>query len=199
MNKHFDRLVELLSRLPGIGPRHATRIVLALLNKSPGELTDLASGISQLPQTVRLCKECFNVSDDDLCPLCKDASRPEHSILVVERISDLQAVERAGLWSGRYHVLGGSIDPVGRPSGEHLRIGELIGRARDLSKKHGSCEVVLATGTDSAGETTAQFIRQELAGIQGLSITQLGKGLATGAHLEYADEATLKHALEGRK
>lgn len=199
MNKHFDRLVELLARLPGIGPRHATRIVLALLNKSAGELSDLASGISSLPQTVRLCRECFNVSDNDRCPLCKDASRPEHTILVVERVSDLQAVERAGIWSGRYHVLGGSIDPVGMPSGEHLRIGELVSRVRNLSNTHGSCEVVLATGTDSAGETTAQFIRHELADIPGLSITQLGKGLATGAHLEYADEATLKHALEGRK
>lgn len=199
MNRHFDRLVELIARLPGIGPRHATRVVLSLLNRKSEQVRELAETIAQLHKTVRLCQECFNVSENVHCAICKDSLRDDKSLLIVEKVSDLQALERTALWKGRYHVLGGNIDPVGNGNQGELHIPELKRRVSSLTKKHGNAEAVLATGTDTAGEATALFLKRELSDIKGLTLTRLGRGLATGAHLEYADEITLKHALEGRK
>lgn len=199
MNRHFDRLVELIAKLPGIGPRHATRVVLALLNKRPADVQELAKAIAELPKTIRLCRACFNVSENDHCVICKDSLRDERSVLIVEKISDLQAIERSGLWKGRYHVLGGSIDPVGNGNRNDLHVPELKRRLASLIQAHGTAEAVLATGTDTAGDATALFMKRELAGMTGLTLTRLGRGLASGAHLEYADELTLKHSLEGRK
>jgi recombination protein RecR len=199
MNHHFDKLVELIARLPGIGPRHATRVVLALLNRPPGQVKELADAIARMPSAIQLCRECFNVSDNAHCAICKDSLRQQDSVLVVEKISDLQAMERTGLWKGRYHVLGGSIDPVGNGNHGQLHIPQLKRRLSSLVKAHGSAEAVLATGTDTAGEATALYLKRELSDIIGLTLTRLGRGLATGAHLEYADELTLRHAVESRK
>jgi recombination protein RecR len=199
MNRHYDRLIELFARLPGIGPRHAGRIVLSLLGRDPTDIQAFAQALGDLPTQVTLCKACFNVTDRDQCAICTDASRSVDALFVVERISDLQAVERAGLWKGRYHVLGGTIDPVGTDQGAVLRVRELAVRARELVARHGSVELVLATGTDTAGEATAQFLAKELASLKDVRLTRLGRGLSSGTHLEYADEMTLKHALESRK
>lgn len=199
MNRHFDRLVELIARLPGIGPRHATRVALALLNKKPEQVRELADAIAQLPKLVRLCEHCFNVSDNAHCAICKDSLRDDKALLIVEKISDLQAIERSALWKGRYHVLGGTIDPVGNGNRPELHLPELKRRLAALVKEHGSAEAAIATGTDAAGESTALYLKKELGEIDGLHLTRLGRGLASGAHLEYADEMTLKHSLEGRK
>lgn len=198
MNKYFDNLVELIAKLPGIGPRHATRIALFLVSGNERDVQDLAGAIAHLPQSVRLCTECFNISDVALCPICSDTGRDDSSVMVVEKVSDLQAVERSGIWKGRYHVLGGTIDPVGRSAGSHIRIPELIHRVAKIAKDR-PLEVVLATGTDAGGEATALYIKEELTKSDNLSVTRLGRGLATGAHLEYADELTLRHSLESRK
>jgi len=199
MNRHFDRLVELIAKLPGIGPRHATRVVLALLNRSPAQVHELADAIAQLPKAIQLCRQCFNVSEDGHCAICKDSLRQEESVLIVEKISDLQAMERNALWKGRYHVLGGNIDPVGSGNHGQLHIAELKQRLTSLIETHGKAEAVLATGTDTAGEATSLYLKRELGDIDGLLVTRLGRGLATGAHLEYADELTLKHAVDSRK
>ncbi|HXV26775.1 MAG TPA: recombination mediator RecR [Candidatus Paceibacterota bacterium] len=197
-NRHFDNLVQLLSRLPGIGPRHATRIVLSLVDRPASETRALADAVAALPASVRLCGECFNVSENGRCGICGDTTRESASLLVVERVSDLQAVERAGAWRGMYHVLGGTLEPGDNEHGK-LRVPELIARLRKLVSGDKSAEAVLATGTDADGDATAMFIARELGGIPGIRVTRLARGLSTGAHLEYADELTLRHALESRK
>jgi recombination protein RecR len=167
------------------------------MDRPEQELSELAASIAGLSSSVRLCRECFNVSEHDRCAICNDSSREPSQILVVERVSDLQSIERSGLWRGRYHVLGGSIEPGSDANGLH--IAGLQERIRKVIAKHGDAELALATGTDSAGEATALYLRKSFSPTDKLRITRLAKGLASGTHVEYADEATLKHAVEQRR
>jgi len=199
MDAAFSAIVKLIEKLPGIGPRHAARLVLALLDRPQAELDELGDAIRELKTRVRQCRECFNVSDDGLCAVCRDGKRDVRSMLVVEKVTDLESVERAGIWRGVYHVLGGSIAPVDGTGPEHLRISELASRVDRIVQEAGSLELVLATNPTSAGEMTAMYLRDIFAGIPGVRTTRLARGLSTGTHLEYADELTLKHALDARK
>lgn len=195
----LEEIAKLFQRLPGIGPRAAVRIVLALLDAPQTELDELGTAITQLKDRVRQCRECFNLSDNGLCPICRDTRRNLKAILVVEKVTDLQSVERAGIWHGLYHVLGGAIAPVENVGPEHLRIRELAERVDRICQEAGSLELVLATNPTSAGEMTAMYLRDLFRGMPGVRTTRLARGLATGTHLEYADEITLKHALDSRK
>lgn len=199
MDPAFAAIVKLLEKLPGIGPRHAARLVLALLDKPQTDLDELGSAIRELKSRVLQCRECFNVSDDGLCAICRNSRRDVKSVLVLEKVTDLEAVERSGVWKGVYHVLGGSIAPVDGVGPEHLRIRELAERVDRVLQQAGSVELVLATNPTSAGEMTAMYLRDLFAGVPGVRTTRLARGLSTGTHLEYADELTLKHALESRK
>ncbi|MCC6405186.1 MAG: recombination protein RecR [Candidatus Yanofskybacteria bacterium] len=199
MDPSFERIAKLLQTLPGVGPRASVRLVLALLDRPQAQLDELGSAISQLKERVRQCTECFNVSEDELCGICRDRRRDARSLLVVEKITDLQSVERAGLWRGLYHVLGGAISPVDGVGPEHLRIRELTERVDRFVQQAGAVEIVLATNPTSSGEMTALYIRDLFARVPGIKVTRLARGLATGTHLEYADEITLKHALDSRK
>lgn len=195
----IEDIAKLFQKLPGIGPRAAMRMVLALLDKPQPELDELGAAITQLKDRVRQCRECFNLSDDGICAVCRDSRRDPKAILVVEKVTDLQSVERAGLWRGLYHVLGGAIAPMDNVGPEHLRIRELAERVDRFVQQVGSVELVLATNPTSSGEMTAMYIRDLFRGMPGVRTTRLARGLATGTHLEYADEITLKHALDSRK
>ncbi len=199
MDPAFEAVVKLFQKLPGIGPRAAARMVLALLDKPQQELTELGSAIVELKERVRQCHECFNVSDEAVCAVCRDRRRDPKAILVVEKVTDLQSVERAGIWHGLYHVLGGAIAPVDNMGPEQLRIRELAERVDRICQQVGSVELVLATNPTSSGEMTAMYLRDLFRGMPGVRTTRLARGLATGTHLEYADEITLKHALDARK
>jgi recombination protein RecR len=199
MDPVFQDIAKLLQKLPGIGPRASVRMILALLDRSQSELDELGNAIRQLKTRVQLCSECFNVSDEGICVICRDTRRNPKTVLVVEKITDLQSVERAGLWKGLYHVLGGAIAPVDNVGPEHLRIRELAERVDRFVQQAGSVELVLATNPTSAGEMTAMYLRDLFHKAPGVRTTRLARGLSTGTHLEYADEITLRHALESRK
>lgn len=197
--EQFQEIAKLFQKLPGVGPRAAVRMVLSLLEKPQTELDELGTAIVQLKDRVRQCGECFNLSENGICTVCRDVRRDPKAILVVEKVTDLQSVERAGLWHGLYHVLGGAIAPVNNVGPEHLRIRELAERVDRMCQQTGSVELVLATNPTSSGEMTAMYVRDLFRGMPGVRTTRLARGLASGTHLEYADEITLKHALDSRK
>lgn len=199
MDRAFKSIADLIATLPGIGPRHASRITLALMDRPPDELAELGDAIAHIRDRILQCGQCYNVSDDGLCAICRDRRRDAQTIMVLERITDLESVERAGVWHGTYHVLGGAISPVDGIGPERLRLTELAARVDRVLEETGSLELVLATNPTSSGEMTALYIRDMFTGMPGVRTTRLARGLATGTHLEYADEVTLKHALESRK
>ena len=199
MDPVFQSIIDIIRKLPGIGPRHATRIILSLVDKPQPELNELADAIRDLKQRVQQCSECFNLSSDGLCSVCRDRRRDSRSIFVVEKVTDVESLERARVWQGLYHVLGGAISPIDGVGPEHLRLNELVVRIDRYLPEVGSLEIVLATNPTASGEMTAKYIRNYLIKIPGIRITRLARGLATGTHLEYADEITLKYALDQRK
>ncbi len=198
MNTKFKQTVKLLQKLPGVGPRQAARFILSLLEKDESELRELGLAISNLKKDIRTCKECFNVSENGLCHICSDPKRDRTKLMVVEKITDLEPVEKTGLYKGLYHVLGGAIDPLNNNSPETLKFRELIRRTDELSKDK-NIEMIIATNPTTTGETTALYIKELVKNKKDLTLTRLGRGLASGSNLEYADELTLKNALEYRK
>lgn len=199
MDKAFKDIAALLQKLPGIGPRHAARIVLSLMDRSDAELSELGTAITELHTRVLQCRECFNLSDDGLCTVCRNGRRDPKAIMVVEKVTDLDTLERSGLWRGLYHVLGGVISPVDGTGPEHVRIRELAERVDRFLQQVGSVELVLAMNPTAAGEMTAMYLREMFAGTPGVRTSRLARGLSTGTNLEYADEVTLRYALESRK
>ncbi len=199
MNQKFKEIVKLFQKLPGVGPRQAARFVLALLEKPQPELIELGRAITELKQTIHFCQECFNVSENSHCTLCSNPKRDTTKVMVVEKVTDLASFERAGIYKGLYHVLGGAIDPMGGTGPEKLKITELEVRLDRLVKPNQPVELIIATNPSTAGETTTLYLRDRLARKKGVVITHLARGLASGSNLEYADETTLKHALEQRK
>lgn len=198
MNPRFKYLVSLFRKLPGVGPRQAARFVLSLLNRDEAELAEFGQALSTLKQSVKFCQECSNLADNSHCLICSNAKRDPAQILVVEKVTDLDSIERTGLYRGRYHVLGGAISPVDGILPETLSLGTLKRRVTELAASGKIPEIILATSITAEGETTALYI-QELLKDTPAAITRLARGLSSGANLEYADEGTLKHALEQRK
>jgi recombination protein RecR len=194
----FRSIISALQTMPGVGPRHAARIAMAMLDWSQERLDQLSVAIGTLRTSIVLCRECFNVSDDGVCAICRTSTRDARSIMVVEKITDLESVERAGLWRGLYHVLGGSLNPVESVGPDQLRLTELALRVDRFLPQVGSLELVLATNPTSSGEMTALYIREMFSAVPAVRITRLARGLSSGTHIEYADELTLKHALESR-
>ncbi|PIR41139.1 MAG: recombination protein RecR [Candidatus Yanofskybacteria bacterium CG10_big_fil_rev_8_21_14_0_10_46_23] len=195
MNGKAKQLIDALSKLPGIGPRQATRIVLTMLNWDKQELINLASAVDQLAQGVRLCQRCHNLSEDPLCHICQDPRRHQNVVCVVERITDLEAIEKTGAFKGTYHVLGGSINPLEQILPENLNIASLVGRVKNQPQ---SVELIIATNPNTQGEATALYLEDKLRAYQ-IKTTRLGRGLSSGSFLEYADEATLNNAFKNRK
>ena len=198
MSPKFEQTVKLLRKLPGVGPRQAARFVLALLNKDETELRELGGAIVNLKKDIRFCPECFNISENATCAICHDPKRDNGKLLVVEKVTDLNSIERTGLYQGHYHVLGGAINPLDNMTPETLKIRQLETRAAKLTAK-GPLELIIATNPSTSGEATALYIKEIFGGQPNITLTRLGRGLASGSALEYADESTLKHALESRK
>lgn len=186
-------LIDEFSRLPGIGPKTASRLTYFLLRQPAEQTHALAEALATLKEQIRFCSVCFNMTESDPCPLCNDAQRDAASLCVVEEPLDVIAIERTRSFRGRYHVLHGAISPVDDIGPDDLRIKELLSRLRDGKLK----EVIIATNPSYEGEATAMYLHKQIAPL-GLKVTRLARGLPVGGDLEYADETTLARALEGR-
>ncbi len=187
-------LVDELSRLPGIGPKSAQRLAFYMVKAPAQDAKRLADAIIAAKERVRFCRECFSVSEGDLCRICRDPSRDDGVICVVEESKDQAAIEKAGVVKGRYHVLGGAISPLEGIGPDDLRVQELLDRVG----RNGVGEVILATNPNLEGNATAMYVAALLKPL-GVKVTRLASGLPVGGDLEYADEVTLGQALEGRR
>jgi len=200
--KGIKNLINAFERLPGIGPKGATRLVFYLLNTPKAYVDDLADCLVKMKEDVKVCKTCFSVSEQDICSICKDFKRNIRQICVVEKAIDVMIIENMGGFRGVYHVLGGVVNPLEHISPDDLRIDELIQRVKSLLPKTGGAEigleVILATNPTMEGEATALHIKKRLEGLK-IKLSRIGSGLPIGADLEYADQATLSRALEGRR
>ena len=191
--KPVTQLVEAFSRLPGIGPKTASRLTYFLL-RAPDELSQtLAAAIGDLKIKTRTCSVCYNITEEDPCPICRDEAREQTALVVVEEPLDVLAVERTGAYKGRYHVLHGAISPVEGIGPEDLKIRELLARVQ----RGGVLEVIIATNPGMEGDATAMYLQRQLAPT-GVKVTRLARGLPTGGDLEYVDSVTLLRALQGR-
>ena len=187
-------LIDELARLPGIGPKSAQRLAFYMVKAPPQDAHRLAEAIVAAKEKVRFCRECFGVSEGDLCRICRDPGRDSSVICVVEESKDQAAVEKAGVIKGRYHILGGAISPLEGVGPDDLRVQELLDR---VERDHVE-EVILATNPNLEGNATAMYVAALLKPL-GVKVTRLASGLPVGGDLEYADEVTLGQALEGRR
>lgn len=186
-------LIDELGRLPGVGPKSAQRIALHLLKAPEADVQRLASSITVAKDKVRFCSRCFNIADDELCPICQDARRDSTTLCVVEEARDIIAIEKTGVFRGRYHVLLGAISPMDGIGPEQLKIRELVARLGP----EGVNEVIMCTNPTIEGDVTALYLARALSPLR-IKVTRIGTGLPVGGDLEYADEMTLGRALEGR-
>jgi recombination protein RecR len=187
-------LIERLGKLPGIGPKSAQRIAFWILEAEKQDIDDLANSIVEAKQKIRFCNICFNVSEEDLCRICRDPRRDLKIICAVEESKDVIAIERTREFKGRYHVLGGAISPIDGVGPDDLRIKELLKRLADGVV----VEVIVATDPNLEGEATATYLTRLLLPM-GVLVSRLASGLPVGGDLEYADEVTLGRAFEGRR
>ena len=197
--KPLAKLIESFQKLPGIGPKTAQRLGFYLLHVPQAELDHFAEALSSLKKNTVLCTICRNVSEEDPCPICTNVKRDTSQIMVVEQPLDVIAFERTGRFEGIYHVLHGAINPLDNIGPEEIFIGDLIKRVSEDGDK--LREVVIATNPTMEGDATAMYINKKLQndGNSNLKVTRLGMGIPTGADLEYADETTLREALDGRR
>ena len=192
--KDIEALIEIMARLPGLGPRSARRAVLHLIKKRGALMRPLAETMSRVAETARECLNCGNIGTGDLCPICTDDTRANGQICVVEDVADLWAMERGKVFAGRYHVLGGTLSALDDVGPEDLRIPRLIDRV--TGERVG--EVILALNATVDGQTTAHYIAYALAG-QGVAVTSLAQGVPIGGELDYLDDGTISAALRARK
>lgn len=188
----IDRLIELMSRLPGLGPRSARRAVLHLVKRRGTLLAPLAEAMTEVGATARECLNCGNVGTGDICGICADERRATGQICVVEDVADLWAMERSGVFKGRYHVLGGTLSALDAVGPEELRIPRLMDRVRAEAVS----EVILALGATIDGQTTAHYIADQLPDV---SVTSLAQGVPVGGELDYLDDGTISAALRARR
>jgi recombination protein RecR len=187
-------LIDELGRLPGVGPKSAQRIAFHVLSTDPADVNRLANALRKVKELVRFCTTCFNVAESDQCRVCRDTRRSNEVLCVVEEPKDVVAIERTGEFRGRYHVLGGAINPLEGIGPDNLRIRELLIRLGTGEVK----ELILATDPNTEGEATATYLAL-LVKPMGIAVTRLASGLPVGGDLEYADEITLGRAFEGRR
>jgi len=193
------RLIEAFNRLPGIGPKTAQRLTYHLLRAPEAEARVLAAALVAVREEVVFCEECFNISDQPVCPICRDGSRDQRRLCVVEEPLDVLALERTGEFRGRYHVLHGAISPIDGVGPDRLKIAELLARVEAAAADGEPFqEVILATNPTLEGEATAMYIDERLDGQVG-SVTRIARGIPVGGDLEYADEVTLIRDLQGRR
>ena len=192
--KAISKLIESFERLPGIGPKTAQRLAFYLLHVPQEELDGFAKNLTNLKANTVICSICKNVAEGDPCDICKNPSRDQSMICVVEQPTDVLSIERTGKFNGLYHVLHGAIDPLNNIGPDELFIGDLLKRLKTLKRPN---ELILATNPNMEGEATAMYLQKQIP--KGVSVTRLAHGLPVGADIEYADEVTLSRALEGRR
>jgi recombination protein RecR len=187
-------LIDELGRLPGVGPKGAQRIAFHVLQADPADVNRLATALRRVKELVRFCATCFNVAEAEQCRICRDPRRGDEVLCVVEEPKDVVAIERTGEFRGRYHVLGGAINPLEGVGPDNLRIRELMVRLGAGTVR----ELILATDPNTEGEATATYLALMVKPM-GIAVTRLASGLPVGGDLEYADEITLGRAFEGRR
>ncbi|QQM53483.1 recombination mediator RecR [Rhodococcus pyridinivorans] len=192
-------LIDELGKLPGVGPKSAQRIAFHLLSVEPPEIDRLQAALQRIRDGVQFCEVCGTVSDQRRCRICSDPRRDRTVICVVEEPKDVQAIERTREFRGRYHVLGGALDPLNGVGPDQLHIRELLTRIGNQEDGVDVSEVIIATDPNTEGEATATYLVRMLRDFQGLSVTRLASGLPMGGDLEFADELTLGRALSGRR
>lgn len=192
-----SKLIEEFSKLPGVGPKTASRLTFYLLTKGEPDLQKFGEAVLNLKKTLKICQSCYNITEKSPCEICEDPKRDRSLLMVVEEPLDIVALEKTG-FTGRYHVLGGVISPIEGIGPENLRIGELLAK---IKEDRGIKEIILATDPSLEGEATAMYLAREIQklSLAKLMITRIARGLPVGGDLEYADEITLTRALEGRK
>ncbi|SFW58030.1 recombination mediator RecR [Amycolatopsis australiensis] len=188
-------LIDELGRLPGVGPKSAQRIAFHLLATDPADIARLQDVLGKVKEGVQFCEVCGNVSEQQKCRICRDERRDLTVICVVEEPKDVLAVERTREFKGRYHVLGGALDPLSGIGPEQLRMRELLKRIGEADIR----EIIIATDPNTEGEATATYLVRMLRDFPGLTVTRLASGLPMGGDLEFADELTLGRALSGRR
>ncbi|EKF44310.1 recombination mediator RecR [Nitratireductor indicus] len=189
----IERLIQLLARVPGLGPRSARRAALHLIKKKEQLFAPLSSAMAEALERVRICSTCGNVDTSDPCTICTDPRRDGATIIVVEDVSDLWALERAGAMNARYHVLGGTLSPLDGVGPDDLNIKGLVSRVAE----GGVSEIILAVNATVEGQTTAHYITDQMAGMD-VKVTRLAHGVPVGGELDYLDEGTLAAALKSR-
>ena len=192
--REIEALIELMARLPGLGPRSARRAVLVLLKRRGALMAPLATAMAQVAVSARDCRVCGNIGTAEVCSICSDDRRATGEICVVEDVADLWALERSGVFKGRYHVLGGTLSALDAVGPEELRLPDLIARVQG----EGIAEVILALNATVDGQTTAHYIADALAA-SGVKVTSLAQGVPIGGELDYLDDGTLGAALRARK
>lgn len=192
----IQNLINEFSRLPGLGPKSAERLVFYLMKQSPEDLNKLASNIKNLKKEIQICQVCYNYSTKNPCEICTDSRRDHATLCIVALPQDLAVIENTGEYHGLYHILGGVLNPVEGITPDKLKIKELINRLNRAKPK--IKEVILAFNPDLEGESTTLYLTRQLKPLK-IKITRLAKGLPTGADLEYADAITVTDALKGRR
>jgi recombination protein RecR len=192
--KSIENLINEFRKLPGIGPKSARRIVFYLLKQSERDIAGFADALVEMKQKVKFCKSCFNLSEEDLCLICKDGSRNTDIICIVEKASDVQVIENAGEYKGLYHVLGGLLSPIENIGPDEIKIPHLIARIEKLK----SNEIILALNPTVEGDSTSTYLNKILKS-SGVKITKLASGLPVGGDIEYADQVTIGRAISGRR
>ena len=190
----ISRLIQALSSLPGIGPKSAQRLTYYLLRAPDEQVSSLADALLSLRQKTKLCATCFNISDEERCPICRNTERDTSLVCIVEQPQDILALEHVGAYRGLYHVLHGAISPTEGVGTEDIRVKELLARLQGSQV----IEVIIATNPTMEGETTAMYLGKVIAPL-GIKVTKLARGLPFGTELEYADDVTLSRAIEGRQ
>lgn len=191
-SSQISKLIEELSRLPGIGSKSAQRLAFHIINMPKEQVEQLSKAIIEAKNNVRYCKQCFTLTDQELCPICSNLKRDQHIIMVVENTRDLAAYEKTGKYEGVYHVLHGAISPMLGIGPNDIKLKELMHRLQGEIK-----EVIIATNSSLEGETTAMYI-SKLIKPTGIKVSRIASGVPVGGDLEYIDEVTLLRALEGR-
>ena len=189
---HINKLIEQLSRLPGVGAKSAQRLAFHIINMPKEEVEGIANAMISAKEHIHYCKECYTLTDEELCPICKDPNRNHKQIMVVEQTRDMAAYEKTGKYEGVYHVLHGAISPMLGIGPSDIKLAELMKRLqKDVD------EVIIATNSNLEGETTAMYI-SKMRKQAGIKVTRIASGVPVGGDLEYIDEVTLLRALEGR-
>ena len=193
-------LINVFERLPGIGPKSATRLAFYLLNTPSNFVEEISKDLLRLKKEIKICRECFGVSESEICEICTEEKRDKKIICVVEKAIDVMAIENIGGFVGVYHVLGGVINPLEHVGPDDLKIDELLERVRKLvNGENLAMEIIMATNPTMEGEATALYIRKKIRDISDeIKVSRIGSGLPMGADMEYADQATLSRAMDGR-